>query len=58
MLDDALAAFDDGRMALALDLLAQLAEDRQILLFTCQSREAACLSGRPEVTIQSLPARA
>ena len=42
----------------ALDLLAQLAEDRQILLFTCQSREAACLSGRPEVTIQSLPARA
>ena len=58
VLDDALAAFDDGRMALALDLLAQLAEDRQILLFTCQSREAACLSGRPEVTIQSLPARA
>ena len=57
-MDDALAAFDDGRMALALDLLAQLAEDRQILLFTCQSREAACLSGRPEVTIQSLPARA
>ena len=58
VLDDALAAFDDGRIALALDLLAQLAEDRQILLFTCQSREAACLSGRPEVTIQSLPARA
>ena len=58
VLDDALAAFDDGRMALDLDLLAQLAEDRQILLFTCQSREAACLSGRPEVTIQSLPARA
>ena len=58
VLDEALAAFDYGRMALALDLLAQLAEDRQILLFTCQSREAACLSGRPEVTIQSLPARA
>mgnify|MGYP000258399332 CR=1 FL=1 len=36
VLDDALAAFDDGRMALALDLLAQLAEDRQILLFTCR----------------------
>ncbi|MBS7218352.1 MAG: AAA family ATPase [Oscillospiraceae bacterium] len=57
VLDDALAAFDDERMALALDLLAWLAEDRQILLFTCQGREAAGLAGRSGVTIQSLPAR-
>ncbi len=57
VLDDALAAFDDRRMALALDLLVQLAEDRQILLFTCQGREAACLAGRPEAAVQSLPAR-
>ena len=57
VLDDALAAFDDGRMALALDLLVRLAEERQILLFTCQGREAACLAGRPGVVVQSLPAR-
>ncbi len=40
VLDDALAAFDDGRMALALDYLKTLAQERQILLFTCQRREA------------------
>ena len=57
VLDDALAAFDDRRMALALDLLVRLAEDRQILLFTCQGREAACLVGRPGAAVQSLPAR-
>ena len=57
VLDDALAAFDDRRMALALELLVQLAEDRQILLFTCQGREAACLAGRPGAAVQSLPAR-
>ena len=57
VLDDALAAFDDRRMALALELLVQLAEDRQVLLFTCQGREAACLAGRPEAAVQSLPTR-
>lgn len=41
LLDDALAAFDDGRMALALELLRGLGEERQILLFSCHSREAA-----------------
>lgn len=41
LLDDALAAFDDGRMALALDCLAQESRGRQILLFTCHSREEA-----------------
>ena len=46
VLDDALANFDDARMALALDALAELGEKRQILLFTCHSREAAYLAGR------------
>ena len=40
LLDDALATFDDGRMALALALLKGLAEERQILLFSCHRREA------------------
>ena len=41
VLDDALANFDDERMALALDCLSQLGKERQILLFTCHSREKA-----------------
>ena len=40
LLDDALAAFDDGRCVLALDYLRRAAEGRQILLFSCHSREA------------------
>ena len=40
VLDDALAFFDDQRCALALELLRSLAEERQILLFTCHGREA------------------
>lgn len=43
ILDDALVSFDDGRMAAALDYLLELSAQRQILLFTCQSREASCL---------------
>ena len=43
VLDDALITFDDGRMEAALTYLAQLARERQILLFTCQHREAAFL---------------
>lgn len=41
LLDDALAAFDDGRMERALALLKEMGEERQILLFSCHSREAA-----------------
>ena len=40
VLDDALAAFDDGRCALALNYLNKMAQERQILLFSCHSREA------------------
>lgn len=43
LLDDALVSFDDSRMACALDYLVELARERQILLFTCQHREAAYL---------------
>lgn len=44
VLDDALVAFDDERTARALRVLAELAKKRQILLFTCQGREARILA--------------
>lgn len=40
LLDDALCAFDDRRMELALETLKEMGETRQILLFSCHSREA------------------
>ena len=43
ILDDALVYFDDQRAAIALKALRELAKDRQILLFTCQSREKRLL---------------
>ena len=39
-LDDALVNFDDTRMRAALTVLFELAERRQILLFSCHAREA------------------
>ena len=51
ILDDALTNFDDERCAAALRLLKQEATHRQILLFTCHSREAALLAGDPAVTV-------
>ena len=54
VLDDALANFDDERCALALELLDRLGKERQILLFTCHSREARLLAGREDAHIQSL----
>jgi len=39
ILDDALVSFDDKRMGSALTLLKELAQKRQIILFTCQKRE-------------------
>ncbi len=55
VLDDALVRFDDDRLALALELLEELSHRRQILLFTCQSRERRILSDRPGVHILCLP---
>lgn len=44
VLDDALVRFDDRRLSKALALLQKEGEHRQILLFTCQSREGRLLS--------------
>lgn len=54
VLDDALDAFDDARTALALEYLRALGASRQILLFTCHSREAAMLKGAEDVAVRSL----
>ena len=40
MLDDALVRFDDERMAAALDILREMAKDKQVICFTCQDRES------------------
>ena len=40
VLDDALVRFDDARMAEAVAILREMAKEKQILLFTCQGREA------------------
>ncbi len=39
ILDDALVRFDDTRLAQALQILKEEAETKQVLLFTCQTRE-------------------
>lgn len=40
ILDDALVRFDDTRMAAAVKILKEMAEGKQVILFTCQEREA------------------
>ncbi len=40
VLDDALTNFDDARCTIALGYLQEVAKTRQVLLFTCQNREA------------------
>lgn len=54
VLDDALTNCDDERCAAALRLLRKEAEHRQILLFTCHSREAEFFRNDPAVRIQRL----
>ena len=39
ILDDALVRFDDQRMRAAVAILRELAQKRQVILFTCQGRE-------------------
>jgi uncharacterized protein YhaN len=41
ILDDALVRFDDTRLAAALQILQEESANKQIILFTCQSREKA-----------------
>ena len=55
ILDDALLAFDDNRLALALRLLTELAQERQVILFTCQHREFFMLEDQEEVVPVTLP---
>lgn len=40
VLDDALVRFDDTRLQAAMNILAQEAKEKQVILFTCQNREA------------------
>ena len=54
ILDDALLTFDDARLSTTLNYLTRLGAQRQILLFTCQGREAALLRGHPGVHITNL----
>lgn len=54
ILDDALMTFDRARMEAALELLLELSQKRQIILFTCHGREAEYLSGRDGVTFLSI----
>lgn len=54
VLDDALANFDNGRARAALSWLRREAAGRQVLLFTCHSRERDWLEGDPSVFIQRL----
>ena len=52
ILDDVLLTFDDNRAKDTLRLLRELSRDRQILLFTCQSREQRLLN---ELEVEECP---
>lgn len=54
ILDDALSSFDDTRMKLALDFLKKAGEERQVILFTCHSREAEYFAGVRDVNLVKL----
>lgn len=52
LLDDVLDAFDDHRAKLALRCLLETAEKRQVLLFSCHSREKELLQGTEATVIE------
>ncbi len=54
VLDDALVNFDDKRMAKALDYLNEVSKERQVILFTCQTREAEYAKKFSECTVRNL----
>ena len=54
ILDDALVNFDDERCRCALEVLREMAQTRQIILFTCHGRELAFMRGAPDVRITSV----
>ena len=41
ILDDALVRFDDDRLKAAMAILTDISQEKQVILFTCQGREAA-----------------
>lgn len=43
ILDDAFVRFDNTRLQAALELLQEIAKEKQVILFTCQSREQEML---------------
>lgn len=43
ILDDALVRFDDTRLAAAMEVLREESKNKQVILFTCQSREQAAM---------------
>ena len=47
VLDDALVRFDDERLKAVLDILKEEASRKQVILFTCQSREKQLVDGTP-----------
>ena len=51
ILDDVLGNFDDERCLLALELLREMACERQVILFTCHSREAEMMKSYLDVNI-------
>ena len=51
VMDDALTNFDDDRLDLALGCLTRLANDRQVILFTCQHREPDRLEGQENIDV-------
>ena len=51
ILDDALLSFDDQRLHAALDYLLQESKKRQIILFSCQHREADYLKDHAGVNL-------
>lgn len=53
-LDDALTAFDEHRLQAALNLLRELGQDQQLLLFSCHRREQALMKNVPGVTCLEL----
>ena len=54
ILDDAFASFDDDRLALALDYLKELSKIRQVIIFSCHTREANYFANDNDVNIISL----
>ena len=54
ILDDALVNFDDERCQCALEVLHEMSQTRQIVLFTCHGRELTFMRGTPDVRISSV----